>query len=637
MKTLNAFILAIVLFAAQCAMAGEVKLVPAIPTAPGKLHITYASGSNMKNFVPRNAKIFCYDNSSNTPAAFDVPLSNDGNLWNAEFEVPPGTVFGLISVSLSRDERIITDNNRTNFWEFRVGDENKKPLEYACLRDALTRLGVSQPGVERRVDFRAALSSLQEELKYYPANIQARIGLSSLQFDMKKISNSNFKDTVSKIVETARSIQDENTVRAVVRALRSINETERADELEKNFAEKYPRSETAEDFALARLAEAESLKQFTVLAKAFFENFPASESREKVFSAVVTASIQNNKYKALIKYLKSVSGIPPSIYNRIALALPDNTELLPDSKLSTRISEALTMNTLALDSLPAFAARRPKNIPPSDWNREMNNYKASFLASRALIEAKGGLFNESLADYTTALGMLKSNAGPDVSHGAMLVCKELGRDSLLLEIGRNVILASKADKNCIELYSAILNKHSGSPLGTSFQPADTLGRMAFDKDVELLYAKKLDMEQGETAFKTLDGRVVELNDYAGKIVVLNYFASWCEPCQTMFPVLNKLSEHPSFKNDIVFLGTDVWEKDDVNISDLKEFLEESEVSFNVVIDETGITPQKFGITGLPATLMFDRAGKLQYILSGFTDDETYTAEITKRIEALKKY
>lgn len=128
----------------------------------------------------------------------------------------------------------------------------------------------------------------------------------------------------------------------------------------------------------------------------------------------------------------------------------------------------------------------------------------------------------------------------------------------------------------------------------------------------------------------IDGREVSTDSLAGKIVILNFWASWCEPCIEEVPSLIKLVEH--FKGQVVLLAiSGDSELEDITVF-LKAFPGMKNENIYVVFDEDKSEIQTFGIRRLPETIILD--GKNQAIrkISGTID--WYTPEAIEYMSGL---
>lgn len=104
---------------------------------------------------------------------------------------------------------------------------------------------------------------------------------------------------------------------------------------------------------------------------------------------------------------------------------------------------------------------------------------------------------------------------------------------------------------------------------------------------------------------SFDGQRIQLSDYRGRIVVLNFWATWCPPCRVEAPVLQRASERLDSAG-VSILGIDVWDDQASAIG----FLNEMGVTYPNAEDATRLIPVEFGVTGLPETFVIDRSGVL---------------------------
>lgn len=123
----------------------------------------------------------------------------------------------------------------------------------------------------------------------------------------------------------------------------------------------------------------------------------------------------------------------------------------------------------------------------------------------------------------------------------------------------------------------------------------------------------------------VDGAVPAL---AGKVVLLDFWASWCGPCKKSFPELEKL--HRAFKDrGLVVLGVSV----DRDAAAMRKFLESHVVSFPVVRDRDQVLVGAAGIESMPTSFLIDRSGKIRSVHNGFHGEKTLR-EMTQIIEKL---
>jgi thiol-disulfide isomerase/thioredoxin len=160
----------------------------------------------------------------------------------------------------------------------------------------------------------------------------------------------------------------------------------------------------------------------------------------------------------------------------------------------------------------------------------------------------------------------------------------------------------------------------------------TIGGLIFSVLTLAAYENCGAVEVGQAAPKftlpTLQqGQPTALSQYAGKVVYLDFWASWCAPCRTSFPLLDKMRE--KFKGqgfDVVAINLD---EDKANA---EKFLKEIPVGFTVLHDAKGEWADQFVVESMPTSFIIDRQGVIQAIHHGFTSDDI--KELESKVSAL---
>ncbi|MGZ5213583.1 MAG: TlpA family protein disulfide reductase [Actinomycetota bacterium] len=114
---------------------------------------------------------------------------------------------------------------------------------------------------------------------------------------------------------------------------------------------------------------------------------------------------------------------------------------------------------------------------------------------------------------------------------------------------------------------------------------------------------------------TVQGGTFALHDLRGKVVVVNFWATWCAPCRDEQPELVRLSDEYSDRG-VEFLG--VFERDS-DIAEGKAWVKEYGVPYPSIVDEPGAWADDFAFFGLPDTYVIDRAGIIRWAVYGQTD------------------
>ena len=120
---------------------------------------------------------------------------------------------------------------------------------------------------------------------------------------------------------------------------------------------------------------------------------------------------------------------------------------------------------------------------------------------------------------------------------------------------------------------------------------------------------------------------ISINNYKGKVIYLDFWASWCPPCKLSFPVLNKL--HNELKNkgfEVLAVNLDE-EKEDA-----RQFLQANPVDFTIAHDIQKTCPITYEVMAMPSSYIIDRQGVIREIHLGFKENDV--TEIRKIILSL---
>jgi thiol-disulfide isomerase/thioredoxin len=113
----------------------------------------------------------------------------------------------------------------------------------------------------------------------------------------------------------------------------------------------------------------------------------------------------------------------------------------------------------------------------------------------------------------------------------------------------------------------------------------------------------------------LEGKLPE--GLKGKVVMVDFWASWCEPCKKSFPVMEEL-HHRYADQGLVIVAINV----DENRADMEAFLKKNAAGFNILRDGAQKLVEQAGIATMPSSFLIDREGKVRFVHTGFRGAET---------------
>jgi len=130
------------------------------------------------------------------------------------------------------------------------------------------------------------------------------------------------------------------------------------------------------------------------------------------------------------------------------------------------------------------------------------------------------------------------------------------------------------------------------------------------------------------ALKDVTGKTVKLSDYRGKVVLLNFWATWCEPCQVEIPWFIEFQK--SYKDrDFAVLGASL---DDDGWDSVKPYLEKRKINYRVVIANEDLSGKYGGIENLPTSFVIDRRGRIAAAHVGLVSKSRYENDILNLLD-----
>ena len=148
----------------------------------------------------------------------------------------------------------------------------------------------------------------------------------------------------------------------------------------------------------------------------------------------------------------------------------------------------------------------------------------------------------------------------------------------------------------------------------------------FTRDARYIQSPLVARQAPSFVLTLFDGRTIKLEDFRGKVIFLNFWASWCVPCRAEAKTLE--AAWKKYKEQrVVFLGINIQDKEE----EARAFLEEFGITYMNGIDKAGKIGIDYGVWGIPETFFIDHGGRITYKHVGGIGVQTITAKLDQAL------
>lgn len=609
----------------------HLNLSDAKPKPSEKISVTYdPAGTPLAGESELSGVVYFLDNKD-YPVA-DLDLKPSGKQLKGEFTVPANAK--AFFVKIFKDDK--TDDNSEKGYTYYVYN-GKEPVEGAYASKAyMLQSGMGEAFAKIKINKEEAASLYQKEFTAHPG---AEKEYRSNYYNLLQINKTpeSAKLLASKIAALEKSHDEKDLVAAYNFYARSGKKA-KADSLSGIIKTKFPAGELSQNELGMTFNREQDLKKKEALYNDYIAKYP--EKADDKYS------IQDNlRLQLAMAYLKA--GDIPGFEkwaaqvksNKAGLANTLNSAAWKWAESGTRLDEAANISKKSMDIM----SDQMKNPEASRFSspkmvaRNAQNSYDMYADTYAYILYKQGKFKEAIA-YQQPVFERSKGLDADVAEHYALMLKGAGDTKQAQQVLEQAMKNGKASAAMTDLLKEAYVKNKGTANGFDNYLASLKEASAAATKAKL--AKQM-ISQPAPAFalKDFDGNTVSLASLKGKVVIVDFWATWCGPCKASFPgmqmAVNKYQNNPNVK----FLFIDTWENGDNYTDGVKKFIADNKYSFHVLMDEKGSDGRQskvvssFGVTGIPTKFVIDGAGAIRFKHVGYSgSDAAVLDEISAMID-----
>lgn len=593
--------------------------------------------------------------------ATDLMLDKKGNEWSAEVKVPDDAA--LIACKFYAGTKKDTGPSESDYVQFIVKPGNQPtPSSYigwGLLRGVSTQ-EYSIPGYVTDSAHYIGNDVIRywynQELRHSPLEFTKvyYYAAKTLAIIQPNVVNPAIAQSVNEVIkaDSLGQLSEEDLMKCIETVRRYLKNDSLANKLEARALAKYPDGILARDIELYRLFRVADADQKEKELALFLKRFPTSKFENihtenswlyngKIFQSVIyTQIMKHNNYELLTQYLHDSPYEMLATYFWHIVQIPYKNKLMTADKL--RPYADLIINEI-------FS--RPQRIDqmvysPIEWKEK--NYadrKDALLAYAKILEETGS--SDQAMKWLTIIEPYFENKSSEFSDFYISMLPNYGQSDKILALVKAGVHENAASPQMLDILKEDYVAKKGSDTGFESYVNSLKNQSEIKAEHEEL--RKAIIKKPIKLFKIekLNGGFVDMANMKGKIIVLDFWATWCAPCKAAMPGMQMVVNKYKDDKDVVFFFVSTMESDPKYKEKIRDFMKEKNYNFEVLLDGTKngkqpndevykIYSKTFEFSGIPQKMIIDGDGYLRWRSTGYggrpsalADEISYIVEFIK--------
>lgn len=606
---------------------------PEKPQAGEPITITYTPSGLIAN-TTEPLEVVAYNFADNKgESANEIQMIRSGSAFSGTVNID--TSSNLVFFKFSAGDQIDNNNNKGYWIQLYENGKLKKGADYSV---ALFYQGWGKAaGVE--ADYNEAMKYMDKGYDHFPEekkkNIVAYLRLYS------RVHKDLAPALIQKEIESAMKagLKDEDDYDEMQQLYALNNLIQQSVFIEQLKKEKFPEGkwtvrETIKKYYDETDLAAKGNMLDKMIAKINSDAEWKNEARSLPYYKSLLALAYINKKDwngldiAIKKYdIKGASFC--SFLNNIAWEMQGKDENLDKAKEFSSIATDWAKN-----EWDSPTSKKPTYLTEKEWEKSREATYAMYADTYAMVNYKLGNYKKGFPYAQEATFKIKK--GKNATHNntyALLAAKVLPSRKYIPQL-ENFVKIGKATLAIKDiLKNEYLKKHNEASYETYMASLEKEGHL---KMVVELRQSMLNKKAPGFVLKDLKGNKINLADLKNKVLVVDFWATWCGPCKASFPAMQKMVAKYRDDPDVKFIFVDTWERGDEKEKNASDFITNNKYDFQVLMDNEDKVVQQFKVEGVPTKFVIDKNGNIQFKSVGFGGDDKLINELTSMINIVKE-
>ncbi len=284
------------------------------------------------------------------------------------------------------------------------------------------------------------------------------------------------------------------------------------------------------------------------------------------------------------------------------------------------------------------ASLKPKRVSSAQWQDRKDRGIASVYLLRGRVHADLGVDDKARADLTKSYQAARLAETADALGELAEKRKEINEaiDYYLQAFAISLNTDEQIDlKSLRRRVGQLYSTKNGSEVGLGDRLLKAHDAFVKAREERLAKLEPPNINEGvddplKFTLTRLDGKPLKLDEQRGKVIVINFWATWCGPCVTEMPLFEKTIAKYKDDKDVFFLAITTDEDRELVAPFLKQY------KFNLPVVYAEYLNDHFAISSIPTTVILDRKGEVSFRQAGFNPREDFVESLSEKIEDAKR-